>query len=135
MADCFYHPGRDAVGACVACGKMMCVECRTMLGGKIYCQPCGDKVFTSTAAEAAAAGRPVPQPQSVSGAWWLLPIFLTWVGGLIAWAVTKGRDPQKAKKMLWWGIGLTFIYGFIWFIIVLILTLLGFGITLFGLRI
>jgi hypothetical protein len=34
---CAYHPDRDAVGACVNCGKLVCSECRTILGEKIYC--------------------------------------------------------------------------------------------------
>ena len=115
MSDCFYHPGRDATGACVNCGKMVCLECRTLLGGKMYCQPCADEVFVKTPSKAKAeqpAAIPSAAPvQKVSGAWWLLPVFLWWVGGLIAWASTKGRDPKKAKRMLWWGIGLTFLYG------------------------
>jgi len=46
MANCAYHPDRDAVGACVSCGRLICAECKTVLGGKIYCNPCADKVFT-----------------------------------------------------------------------------------------
>jgi hypothetical protein len=71
--------------------------------------------------------RPVAQAPvtegRISGAWWLLPIFLTWVGGLIAWACTKDRNPKKARSMLFWGIGLTFLYGALWFIMMLILAL------------
>lgn len=128
MSDCFYHPGRDAAGACVNCGKMICLECRTLLGGKIYCQPCADEIFVKTPAKAKAE-KPAAAPaaERVSGAWWLLPIFLTWVGGLIAWAVTKARDPKKAKSMLGWGIGLTFLYPAIYFLIGLLIALLAAG--------
>lgn len=128
MADCFYHPGRDSVGACVSCGKMVCLECRTMLGSKIYCQKCADDVFAKTSAKAAEPA--VIRPSSgVSGAWWLLPIFFTWLGGLIAWLVNKDKDPRKAKSMLLWGIGLTFIYGIIAFVFWGVLALLGFGLN------
>jgi hypothetical protein len=58
-----------------------------------------------------APGRPVlaPTPQAVprrpvSGAWWLLPIFVGWLGGLIAWLVNKEVDPPKARAMLITGI-------------------------------
>jgi hypothetical protein len=43
----------------------------------------------------------------VSGAWWLLPIFMGWLGGLIAWLVNKDIDPQRARQMLITGIGVS----------------------------
>ena len=126
MADCFNHPGRDATGACVNCGKMICLECRTVLGDKIYCQRCADDIFVKGPAKAPQAA-PAPPKGGVSGAWWLMPIFLTWVGGLIAWAVTRDRDPRRAKSMLWWGIGLSFLYPLIYFSIMMFLALMGMG--------
>jgi len=125
MARCAYHRGREAVGACVNCGRMVCLECQTMLGGKVYCQPCAEEIFVKktpeadkSAAKAAAkaTAKPAAKPAAgdVSGAWWLLPIFLTWVGGIIAWALTKDKDPRKAKSMLRWGIGLFFLYLALW---------------------
>ena len=42
---CAYHPDRDAVGACVNCGKLVCSECRTLLREKIYCGPCANQLF------------------------------------------------------------------------------------------
>ena len=122
MADCFNHPGRDATGACVNCGKMICLECRTVLGEKIYCQRCADDIFVKGAAKA-----PAPAKEGVSGAWWLMPIFLIWVGGLIAWAVTRDRDPRRARSMLWWGIGLTFLYPFIGIFLTMLIALAGVG--------
>lgn len=126
MARCSYHRNREAVGACVNCGKMVCVECQTMLGGKVYCQTCADEIFVKKEPEKAkpgakAAAKPAAAAESVSGAWWLLPIFLTWVGGIIAWACTKERNPKKARSMLFWGIGLTFLYWALWFVMVLII--------------
>ena len=44
---CAYHPESDAVGACVNCGRMVCSECKTTLGGKIYCKPCAEEVFAT----------------------------------------------------------------------------------------
>jgi hypothetical protein len=44
------------------------------------------------------------QRRQVSGAWWLLPIFMGWLGGLIAWLVNKDVDPQRARAMLVTGI-------------------------------
>lgn len=48
MANCAYHPERDSVGACVNCGQLICAECKVVLTGKIYCNPCADKLFTVT---------------------------------------------------------------------------------------
>ncbi len=46
MSSCAYHPDRDVVGACVDCGKLVCAECKTTLGGKIYCNPCAEKAYS-----------------------------------------------------------------------------------------
>ena len=44
-----------------------------------------------------------------SGAWYLLPIFLSIIGGVIAYFVIKEDDPKKAKNCLYLGIILTAI--------------------------
>jgi len=44
-----------------------------------------------------------------SGAWYLLPIFLNVVGGVIAYFVLKHDDPPKARNCLYLGIALTAI--------------------------
>jgi zinc ribbon protein len=61
---------------------------------------------SSTPPALAGRGRDV---RPVSGAWWLLPIFFTWIGGLIAWALTRDRDPGRARAMLITGIVLTVV--------------------------
>jgi DNA-directed RNA polymerase subunit RPC12/RpoP len=43
--DCAYHPDREPVGACVSCGKLICVECKTVMKEKIYCNPCAERIF------------------------------------------------------------------------------------------
>lgn len=52
----------------------------------------------------AAWSTPAPPRRRVSGAWWLLPIFMGWLGGLIAWLVNRDVDPQRARSMLITGI-------------------------------
>jgi len=52
-----------------------------------------------------------------SGAWWLLPIFMGWLGGLIAWLVNKDQDPQTARSMLITGIVLSVVWFVIWLVI------------------
>ena len=45
-----------------------------------------------------------PQRHRISGAWWLLPIFMGWLGGLIAYLINKDIDPHRARAMLTTGI-------------------------------
>ena len=47
----------------------------------------------------------------VSAAWWLLPIFFSLIGGIIAWACVKDRDPRMARNCLILGIILTVVPG------------------------
>lgn len=41
--------------------------------------------------------------------WFLLPIFLGLIGGIIAFFILKNDDPKKAKNCLYLGIGLFLI--------------------------
>lgn len=43
---------------------------------------------------------PEPTRQRVSGWFWLLPIVFSLVGGVIAWAVNKDKDPLAARNFL-----------------------------------
>ena len=56
-------------------------------------------------------------PRRVSGAWWLLPIFIGWIGGLIAWLVNKDVDPKQARAMLVTGIASSVV---VWVVIALV---------------
>lgn len=44
-----------------------------------------------------------------SNMWFLLPIFLGLIGGVIAYFVLRGDDPKKAKNCLYLGIVLAII--------------------------
>jgi len=173
--DCAYHSGKEAAAACVNCGKLICIECKTELAGKNYCPPCANEIFvarkpaetvetpavaamkpaeavetpavaamkpaeavetpamavkappgvrkmptgaTKGATEAVAVPARVTKgattaDERISGAWWLMPVFLTWVGGLVAWLVNKDKAPKRSRSMLIWGIVLTFVYSII----------------------
>ena len=76
MANCAYHPDREAVGSCVGCGNLICAECKTVLGGKIYCNPCADKQFSGrleAGVVRAAAGVPVDGNTSGQGSVAVIP--------------------------------------------------------------
>ena len=44
-----------------------------------------------------------------SRGWYLLPIFIGLIGGIIAYFAIRRDDPQKAKRCLMIGIGLTVV--------------------------
>jgi len=69
--------------------------------------------------------QPVPN-EKVSAAWWLLPIFLSWIGGLIGYFVLKDRNRSTATHILIFGIVWTFV-GIIFFV-----ALAGFLFGLYG---
>ena len=161
MSSCYRHASKEAVGACINCGELVCAACHKEVDGKSYCQACVDKLFAATEVTTEQAPTTVPsapepapqqaenekvgsatvvqaaktidpttppekpstapektgviQPrttQSVSNLWWLLPILLAWIGGLVAWSAVKGRAPQKARYMLFGGIGVTLLQFF-----------------------
>ena len=60
-----------------------------------------------------------------SAAWWLLPIFLSLLGGLIAWLGVKDRDPRMAKNCLILGIILTVVPFAIGILFVFVISLPG----------
>lgn len=62
-----------------------------------YCQNCGAEI-DEKAEICPECG--VRQIEEVSNWWYLLPIFLTWIGGLIAWALTRNDNPDKAKNFI-----------------------------------
>ncbi len=88
MANCAYHPKREAVGACVSCGKLVCDECKTILAGKIYCNPCADNMFAGrTGVSAPGAGNTSGQgssavvPKEIEG-WNWGAFLLGWIWGI-----------------------------------------------------
>jgi len=49
-------------------------------------------------------------PEKVSNWWYLPPIFLGIIGGLVAWVVNKDVNPKKAKKLLIIGIVIPIVW-------------------------
>ena len=78
MANCAYHPERDAVGACVNCGKLICEECKTILGEKIYCAPCSRLL---AAESTSGQGSLAMIPEEIRG-WNWGAFVLCWIWGI-----------------------------------------------------
>lgn len=79
-------------------------------GGNTFCESCGAQMGQAATPDIAAPNESSQPAGKTSGAWWLMPIFLTWVGGLIAFLVVKDTDKSKALKLLWTGIGMTIFW-------------------------
>jgi len=55
------------------------------------------------------SGFDVSEPKA-SGLFWLLPVFFSWIGGIIAFLVVRKTNAKQARAMLLVGIGLTVVY-------------------------
>ena len=109
-----------------------CGSCGTALASKFApCPKCGVKTTVKSPPPPQQQPQQQPpqyQPQhpqqnygyggKPSAAYWLLPIFLQFVGGIIAWVCIKDRDPRMAKNNLILGIILTVVPPGVYFLIV-----------------
>ena len=113
MADTVKCPtcGRNTPDAsfCQYCAKPLysCKACRAaILKDAVFCPECGTSVSRDK--------KELVSREHVSWAWWLLPILVVpsfnFIGGIIAWAYNRYRDPRKATYMLWLGLSLTLIF-------------------------
>lgn len=62
--------------------------------------------------------QPAMKPaEQISGLWWFVPLFLAWIGGLIAYFVLKDRNEKTAEHMLIFGIVWTFVGAIVVFVL------------------
>ena len=110
-----YQPPVSARPA-AAIGQVSCPACGYLNApGAAFCNACGARM-AAPAFQAAPAGQPVAAVQntSTSGAWWLMPIILGFVGGIIGYNAVKHKNPGKAKGLLWLGIIISVMSGIWW---------------------
>ena len=104
---------------CTSCGSQIksssssgggfCGSCGTALASKFSpCPKCGH-VKTKFISPPQHSPQYSSQGVRPSAAWWLLPIFFGWAGGLISWVCIRERDPRMAKNNLILGILLSVI--------------------------
>ena len=92
-----------------------------------FCPNCGKEV-SPEAFMCPNCGHPLRQPppapepkENVSAAWWLLPIFLAWIGGIVGYFALKDRNRSTATHILIFGIIWTFLGGVVLFVILAII--------------
>ena len=99
-----------AVNPPVVQRRSLCPSCgRQVEGQPTFCPYCGNYIGAKVRKKA-------------SWAWWLLPIFFTWLGGIIAFIVllVKG-EPGKAILMLICGIVMSIVWVVVWTVVFVIL--------------
>jgi len=74
-----------------------------------FCSNCGAEIDVKAKICPKCGVEQVPIVEKVSSLWYLVPLFLGIIGGLIAWFVNKDRNPRKARNFL--------IFGLIWTIV------------------
>lgn len=126
------HDNKEGTKFCIMCGASLAVAtadlssaAATTSAGQNYCPECGalhtkDSSFCSKCGSRLgeeSIGLPYsPAKTETSWAWWLVPIFFGWLGGLVGWLAVRRDNGAKAKRLLWLGIGLTIL----WWIIIAI---------------
>jgi len=90
-----------------------------------YCSNCGAEIdIKAKICPKCGVEQPLI-PGKVSNWWYLPPIFLGIIGGLVAWIVNKDVDPKKAKKLLIIGIVLAIVHIIAYFGIRVVLVSMG----------
>lgn len=93
---CAYHPEREAVGACVNCGKLVCDECKAVLSGKSYCNSCANEMILGKAETGVSAPAEqqvtvgMPEGQQASNA----------VQEMVTLRFLEGKDKKKIVEEL-----------------------------------
>jgi hypothetical protein len=94
--------------------NIFCNNCGSKILEKTqFCMECGNSLDNPSQTNISTTPQSYPQYSRQGGkpsaTWYLLPIFFSIIGGIIAWACIKDRDPSMAKNNLILGILLTVI--------------------------
>ena len=106
--------------------NIFCNNCGSKILEKTqFCMECGNSLDNLSQTNISTTPQSYPQYSRQGGkpsaTWYLLPIFFSIIGGIIAWACIRDRDPRMAKNNLILGIILTVLP-----IIVTLIIFLGF---------
>jgi len=103
-------PSAGAVALPVADGAFFGMPESAGLQPAAFADPAAAAIAGATAAPYAAEDVADTAQPKASFLFWLLPVLLTWVGGLVAYFVVRPTNEKQAKTMLITGIVLTVAY-------------------------
>ena len=121
----YQAPPPNTSNSCNSCGAKI-------IDNNQFCTECGAH-NTSVQPPPPQYQQQPPPPQypghsgKPSAAYWLLPIFLQIIGGIIAWVAIHDRDPRMAKNNLILGIVLTVLPGAVFMVIALGIASIPYG--------
>jgi hypothetical protein len=102
--------------------QIPCPRCGTVNNtANIFCEHCGTNLSTAAQSFTSSAASNTVPVKKVPGWWWLMPIFLGWLGGVIAWLVVKESDRKTAMTLLWVGIGLSVFWAIVSIVLAIVL--------------
>ena len=88
--------------------RIYCPRCgRENLQGVEFCTGCGGGLNVLPSATGLGSQKQNRTSGKPSAAWWLVPIFFAWIGGLIAFLAVKDDDRTRAKHLLVLGLVIT----------------------------
>lgn len=90
-----------------------------------FCGNCGAKINSKAIICPNCGVQQLGLKENVSSLWYLVPLFFGFIGGIVAWAVNKDRDPKKARNMLIFGIIWTVLLGVLMVLLGLLLAALA----------
>lgn len=88
-----------------------------------FCANCGTKINSKAIICPSCGVRQAAINEDVSSLWYLVPLFFGFIGGVVAWAVNKDRNPKKARNMMIFGILWTVLIFVLFFLFGLLMTL------------
>ncbi len=71
-----------------------------------FCTNCGANINIGVGACPMCGAEQSVTPKKISNLWYLLPIFFSLLGGIIAWVANRDKNPKKARSFLIWGIAI-----------------------------
>jgi hypothetical protein len=99
MLNCYEHSDREAVAVCLSCGKSICLECKVVLGEKLYCNACANAIFTR-----ATSAVPIRPPNWFRRHlnWtivlcWLGAYVVAFITGIVVGMLMYGSNPNVAQ--------------------------------------
>lgn len=120
---------REDVYTCDECGKIFekspqgeKQNVSTDKEGKTkYCSNCGAEIDAKAKICPKCGVEQAPIVEKVSNGWYVLPLLLGIIGGLIAWVVNKDLNPKKAREFMIFGIVWTIVGIAFWWIVIIFL--------------